>query len=49
VRELREDYPGVVILAHPMSARSRAEADFAGSTAAMSAYVGIIVPLASCF
>jgi len=40
VRELREDYPGVVILAHPeCPPEVVAEADFAGSTAAMSAYV----------
>ncbi|WP_395696718.1 quinolinate synthase NadA [Methylocella sp.] len=41
VRELREDYPGVVVLAHPECAPEVvAEADFSGSTAAMQAYVG---------
>jgi quinolinate synthase len=41
VRQLREDYPGVVILAHPECPPDVvAEADFSGSTAAMSAYVG---------
>ena len=41
VRELREDYPGVVVLAHPeCPPEVVAEADFAGSTAAMAAYVG---------
>ncbi|MDQ6703576.1 MAG: quinolinate synthase NadA, partial [Pseudomonadota bacterium] len=40
VRQLREDYPGVIILAHPeCSPDVVAEADFSGSTAAMSAYV----------
>ncbi|WP_395667194.1 quinolinate synthase NadA [Methylocella sp.] len=40
VRELREDYPGVVVLAHPECAPEVvAEADFSGSTAAMQAYV----------
>ena len=40
VRELREDYPGVIVLAHPeCPPEVVAEADFAGSTAAMSAYV----------
>ena len=40
VRQLREDHPGVVVLAHPESPPDvLAEADFAGSTAAMSAYV----------
>ncbi|WP_026606446.1 quinolinate synthase NadA [Methylocapsa acidiphila] len=40
VRELREDYPGVVVLAHPeCPPEVIAEADFAGSTAAMAAYV----------
>jgi quinolinate synthase len=41
VRELREDYPGVIVLAHPECPPDVvAEADFSGSTAAMSAFVG---------
>jgi quinolinate synthase len=41
VRQLREDHPGVVVLAHPECPPDVvAEADFAGSTAAMAAYVG---------
>lgn len=40
VRELREDYPGVIVLAHPECPPDVvAEADFAGSTAAMASYV----------
>jgi len=40
VKQLREDYPGVVILVHPeCSPDVVAEADFSGSTAAMSGYV----------
>ncbi len=40
VRQLREDHPGVVVLAHPECPPDvLAEADFAGSTAAMSSYV----------
>jgi quinolinate synthase len=40
IRELREQHPGVVVLAHPECPREVvAEADFAGSTAAMGAYV----------
>ncbi|MBO0734116.1 MAG: quinolinate synthase NadA [Methylocapsa sp.] len=40
VRQLREAYPGVVVLAHPeCPPEVVAEADFSGSTAAMSAYV----------
>jgi quinolinate synthase len=40
VKQLREDYPGVVILVHPeCSPEVVAEADFSGSTAAMSGYV----------
>jgi quinolinate synthase len=40
VRQLREDHPGIVILAHPECPPDvLAEADFAGSTAAMSSYV----------
>ena len=41
VRALRVDYPGVIILAHPeCPPEVVAEADYAGSTADMSAYVG---------
>jgi quinolinate synthase len=41
VRALREDYPGVIILAHPECPPDVvAEADFTGSTADMSNYVG---------
>ena len=40
VRQLREAYPGVIVLAHPeCPPEVIAEADFSGSTAAMSAYV----------
>jgi quinolinate synthase len=40
IRELRASYPGVVVLAHPECPPDVvAEADFAGSTAAMSDYV----------
>ena len=40
IRELREQHPGVVVLAHPeCKPEVVAEADFAGSTAAMSSYV----------
>jgi quinolinate synthase len=40
VRQLRENHPGVVVLAHPECPPDvLAEADFAGSTAAMSYYV----------
>jgi quinolinate synthase len=40
VRQLRENHPGVTILAHPECAPEVvAEADFSGSTAAMSAFV----------
>jgi quinolinate synthase len=40
VRQLRENHPGVVVLAHPECPPDVvAEADFAGSTAAMSSYV----------
>ncbi|WP_315928265.1 quinolinate synthase NadA [Mesorhizobium sp. SP-1A] len=41
IRELREANPGVTVLAHPeCPPEVIAEADFAGSTAAMSDYVG---------
>src|SRR5712692_5053999 len=41
IRQLREDHPGVTILAHPeCPPEVVAEADFSGSTAAMSDYVG---------
>ncbi|BCH05322.1 quinolinate synthase A (plasmid) [Mesorhizobium sp. 131-2-5] len=40
IRELRESHPGVIVLAHPECAPEVvAEADFSGSTAAMSDYV----------
>jgi quinolinate synthase len=40
IRDLRRSYPGVVVLAHPECPPDVvAEADFAGSTAAMSDYV----------
>ena len=40
VRQLRAEHPGIVVLAHPeCPPEVVAEADFAGSTAAMSAYV----------
>src|SRR5580692_2338043 len=45
VRQLREDHPGVVVLAHPECPPDvLAEADFAGSTAAMSSYVAVKRP-----
>jgi quinolinate synthase len=41
IREIRESHPGVVVLAHPeCPPEVVAEADFSGSTAAMSDYVG---------
>ncbi len=41
IRELRQAHPGVTVLAHPeCPPEVVAEADFAGSTAAMSDYVG---------
>jgi quinolinate synthase len=40
IRQLREDHPDVIVLAHPeCSPEVLAEADFSGSTAAMSDYV----------
>ncbi len=40
VRQLRENHPGIVVLAHPeCPPEVLAEADFSGSTAAMSTYV----------
>src|SRR5215470_14326842 len=40
IRELREQYPGITVLAHPeCPPEVVAEADFAGSTAAMNDYV----------
>jgi quinolinate synthase len=40
IRELREQHPGVVVLAHPeCPPEVVAEADFAGSTAAMGSYI----------
>jgi quinolinate synthase len=45
VRALRMDYPGVTILAHPeCPPEVVAEADYTGSTADMSAYVGRAKP-----
>jgi quinolinate synthase len=45
IRELREQYPGIVVLAHPeCPPEVVAEADFAGSTAAMSDYIGTRTP-----
>ena len=41
IRRLREDHPGVVVLAHPeCPPEVIQEADYAGSTADMAAYVG---------
>lgn len=46
IRQLREDHPGVTVLAHPeCPPEVVAEADFSGSTAAMSDYVGQHRPL----
>ncbi|MEI9402584.1 quinolinate synthase NadA [Mesorhizobium argentiipisi] len=46
IRQLREDHPGVTVLAHPECPPDVvAEADFSGSTAAMSDYVGRQKPL----
>jgi quinolinate synthase len=45
IRSLRTDYPGIVVLAHPeCPPEVVAEADFAGSTAAMTNYVGVRKP-----
>lgn len=45
VRDLREAYPGITVLAHPECPPAVvAEADFAGSTAVMSDYVGARKP-----
>jgi quinolinate synthase len=45
VRALRTDYPGVTILAHPECPPDViAEADYTGSTADMSGYVGRVKP-----
>jgi quinolinate synthase len=45
IRLLREQYPGIVVLAHPeCPPEVVAEADFAGSTAAMSEYVATHKP-----
>ncbi|RAZ83040.1 quinolinate synthase [Mesorhizobium hawassense] len=45
IRELRDAHPGVTVLAHPeCPPEVVAEADFAGSTAAMSDYVGRYKP-----
>ncbi len=45
IRALREAYPGVVVLAHPeCPPEVVAEADYAGSTAAMVDYVGVRKP-----
>jgi quinolinate synthase len=45
IRALREQHPGVIVLAHPECAPEVvAEADFAGSTAAMIDYVGTKKP-----
>ena len=45
IRELRATHPGVTVLAHPeCPPEVVAEADFAGSTAAMSDYVGTEKP-----
>ncbi len=54
VRQLRSEYPGVVVLAHPeCPPEVVAEADFTGSTAGLSAYVekhrpGRVVLLTEC-
>jgi quinolinate synthase len=41
IRSLRENHPGIIVLAHPeCPPEVIAECDFSGSTAAMAAYVG---------
>jgi quinolinate synthase len=45
IREVRESHPGIIVLAHPeCPPEVVAEADFSGSTAAMSDYVGTRKP-----
>ena len=45
IRQVREDYPGVIVLAHPECPPDVVmAADFAGSTAAMSDYVARTAP-----
>jgi quinolinate synthase len=45
IREIRESHPGIIVLAHPeCPPEVVAEADFSGSTAAMSDYVGTRKP-----
>lgn len=45
VRDLRDAYPGIIVLAHPECPPGVVtEADFAGSTAVMSDYVGDLKP-----
>jgi quinolinate synthase len=45
IREVRESHPGVIVLAHPeCPPEVIAEADFSGSTAAMTDYVGTRKP-----
>jgi quinolinate synthase len=45
IRQLRDNHPGVTVLAHPeCSPEVVAEADFSGSTAAMSDYVTMYKP-----
>jgi quinolinate synthase len=45
VRQLRENHPGIVVVAHPeCPPEVLAEADFSGSTAAISSYVAVERP-----
>lgn len=45
IRQLREDHPGIVVLAHPeCPPEVVAEADYSGSTAGMTDYVGAHKP-----
>jgi quinolinate synthase len=45
IREVRESHPGIIVLAHPeCPPEVIAEADFSGSTAAMTDYVGTRKP-----